>query len=84
MMSNSSPRSLSGRLRLEMELTPYQSVSRCPKGPQCGEAAFWPSAASLGYPVYNEFILWLSITDVMLFNPTNAIRECIESNSELN
>jgi hypothetical protein len=31
----------------------------------------------------NEFVPWLSIIDVMMFNPLDTIRECIESNYEL-
>ncbi|GAB2909369.1 WbqC family protein [Paralcaligenes ginsengisoli] len=31
----------------------------------------------------NEFIPWLSIMDVMMFNRAEAVRECIESNYEL-
>jgi hypothetical protein len=30
-----------------------------------------------------EFVPWLSIIDVMMFNPLDSIRECIESNYEL-
>lgn len=30
-----------------------------------------------------EFVPWLSIIDVMMFNPMDAVRECIESNYEL-
>lgn len=36
------------------------------------------------YPQFgNEFVPWLSIIDVMMFNPLDAVRECIESNHEL-
>ncbi len=31
----------------------------------------------------NEFVPWLSIIDVMMFNPLDAIRECISTNYEL-
>ncbi|MFC5520596.1 WbqC family protein [Polaromonas jejuensis] len=31
----------------------------------------------------NEFVPWLSIIDVLMFNPLDAIRECINSNYEL-
>jgi len=31
----------------------------------------------------NAFVPWLSIIDVMMFNPRDAIRACIESNYEL-
>jgi len=31
----------------------------------------------------NTFVPWLSIIDVMMFNPIDAIRECLESNYEL-
>ncbi|MDA8106807.1 MAG: WbqC family protein [Nitrospiraceae bacterium] len=31
----------------------------------------------------NEFIPWLSIVDVMMFNPLDAIRTCISTNYEL-
>ncbi len=31
----------------------------------------------------NEFVAWLSILDVMMFNPLDAIRGCITSNYEL-
>ena len=31
----------------------------------------------------NEFVPWLSIIDVMMFNPLDAIRECISNNYEL-
>ena len=31
----------------------------------------------------NDFVPWLSIIDVMMFNPTDALRECFESNYEL-
>lgn len=36
------------------------------------------------YPQFgSEFVPWLSIIDVMMFNPLEAIRECIASNYEL-
>lgn len=36
------------------------------------------------YPQFgNEFVPWLSIIDVIMFNPLDAIREYIESNHEL-
>jgi len=31
----------------------------------------------------NDFVPWLSIIDVLMFNPLDAIRECISSNYEL-
>lgn len=31
----------------------------------------------------NEFLPWLSIIDVMMFNPPETIRQCVESNYEL-
>lgn len=31
----------------------------------------------------NQFVPWLSIVDVLMFNPLNAIRECISRNYEL-
>ena len=31
----------------------------------------------------NEFVPWLSIVDVMMFNPLGAIRECVSNNFEL-
>ena len=36
------------------------------------------------YPQFgNEFVPWLSIIDVMMFNSPDAVRKCIESNYEL-
>lgn len=36
------------------------------------------------YPQFDmEFVPWLSIIDVMMFNPPNAVRECVEANYEL-
>ena len=36
------------------------------------------------YPQFdNEFVPWLSIIDVMMFNPLDAIQKCISSNYEL-
>jgi len=31
----------------------------------------------------NEFVAWLSIIDVMMFNSLDAVRECVDSNHEL-
>lgn len=39
---------------------------------------------AFGYPQFGEaFVPWLSIIDVMMFNPLDAIRTCISTNYEL-